>query len=130
MKKGPRVPVPDPEVEALIRAEAERLGVPQRVLGAEEIIERSIFGLIIEGAKILEEGIAIRASDIDVVWMNGYGFPRFRGGPMHYADTLGMEKVVATAQSLNQRFGDEYWKVPSLIVELAESGRRFADVTN
>ena len=93
---GSRKPIADPEVDAIIKAEAKRLGVEPREISAEEIIERCIYGLVVEGARILEEGIASRSADIDVVWMNGYGFPRHRGGPMHYADTVGLDKVYAT----------------------------------
>src|SRR5690606_17274806 len=77
---GSRTPIPDPKVREMIRAEAERLGVPQREIGAEEIVQRCIYGLVTEGARILEDGIAARSPDIDVVWINGYGFPRYRGG--------------------------------------------------
>jgi len=127
-EKGSRDPTPDPEVAALIRSEAEKLGIERHDISADEIVERCIYGLIVEGARILEEGIAIRSSDIDVVWMNGYGFPRHRGGPMHYADSIGLGKVYATVCSLRDRFGPMYWEPPQLLKELAESGRRFADV--
>ena len=120
--------MPDPEVDALIRSEARKLGIERRDISADEIVERCIYGLIVEGARILEEGIATRSSDIDVVWMNGYGFPRYRGGPMHYADSIGLDKVYATVCSLRDRFGPMYWEPPQLLQELAESGRRFADV--
>jgi 3-hydroxyacyl-CoA dehydrogenase len=127
-EKGSRKPVPDPTVAELIRSEAERLGVEQREISEQEIIERCIYGLVTEGARILEEGIASRSADIDVVWMNGYGFPRHRGGPMHYADTVGLDKVYATVRDFEQRFGSMYWEPPALLRELAESGRRFADL--
>jgi len=126
-EEGSRLPTPDPDVEAMIRAEATRLGVEQRDVGAEEIIERCIYGLIVEGARILEEGIANRSSDIDVVWMNGYGFPRYRGGPMHYADSIGLAKVYESVCALEERFGSTYWEPPALLKKLAESGGRFAD---
>ncbi|MGI9205638.1 MAG: 3-hydroxyacyl-CoA dehydrogenase NAD-binding domain-containing protein, partial [Woeseiaceae bacterium] len=125
---GSREPTPDPEVDALIRAEADKLGVARRDISEDEIIERCIYGLIVEGAKILEEGIAIRSSDIDVVWMNGYGFPRHRGGPMHYADSIGLDKVYETVCGLKDRFGPLYWDSPKLLQDLAKSGGRFADV--
>lgn len=128
-ESGSREPIPDPEVTALIRSEAEKLGVPQRDIDAQEIIERCVFGLIVEGARILEEGIAIRSSDIDVVWMNGYGFPRYRGGPMHYADSLGLDVVLDTVHKLRDQFGDMYWDPPELLLELAKSGRRFDEFT-
>ncbi len=124
---GSRTPIPDPEVQALIRKEAKRLGVVPREIGAEEIIERCIYGLVTEGARILEDGIAARASDIDVIWVNGYGFPRHRGGPMHYADTIGVDKVYDTVCEFRDRFGARYWEMPKLLKELAGSGGRFGD---
>ncbi len=125
---GSRTPVPDPEVQVLIREEAERLGVEQRAIGEQEIIERMIYGLITEGAKILEEGIASRSSDIDVVWINGYGFPRHRGGPMHYADTVGVDRVYETVRSFRERFGPLYWEPPELLRKLATTGGRFGEL--
>jgi len=124
---GSRKPIPDPEVTAIIRAEADKLGIEQREIPDEEIIERCIYGLIVEGARILEDGIAIRSSDIDVVWMNGYGFPRYRGGPMHYADMTGLDTVYAKVREFETRFGPQYWKAPALLKKLAESGGKFGD---
>ena len=129
-EEGSRKPVPDPEVAALIHEEAKRLNVPQRDISEEEIIERCIYGLVVEGARILEEGIAQRSGDIDVVWMNGYGFPAFRGGPMHYADSIGLNKVYETVCEFRERFGPMYWEPPELLKELAASGGSFADVRN
>jgi 3-hydroxyacyl-CoA dehydrogenase len=126
--KGSRKPEPDPEVAAIIKAEAEKLGVEQRDVDEQEIIERCIYGLGVEGARILEDGIAIRSGDIDVVWMNGYGFPRHRGGPMHYADSVGLDKVYEKVCEFEQKFGSEYWQPPALLRELAESGKGFADL--
>ncbi|MDX1480036.1 MAG: 3-hydroxyacyl-CoA dehydrogenase NAD-binding domain-containing protein [Woeseiaceae bacterium] len=126
-EKGSRQPVPDPAVTDIIREEAARLGVPQRDIGAEEIVERCIYGLVTEGARILEEGIALRSADIDVIWINGYGFPRYRGGPMHYADRIGLDTVLARVQEFADRFGPAYWEPPQLLLELARSGGRFAD---
>jgi 3-hydroxyacyl-CoA dehydrogenase len=125
---GSRKPIPDPEVTAIIKAEAEKLGVEQRDIDAEEIIDRCIYALVTEGARILEDGIASRSADIDVVWMNGYGFPRHRGGPMHYADTIGLDKVLARVREFEGRFGSLYWEPPKLLTELAESGRSFSDL--
>jgi 3-hydroxyacyl-CoA dehydrogenase len=124
---GSRAPIPDPEVAALIREEASRLGVEQRQVPAEEIIQRCIYGLVVEGARILEEGIAERSGDIDVIWLNGYGFPRYRGGPMHYADTVGLDLVYQTVCEFRDRFGPMYWEPPELLKSLAESGGKFAD---
>ncbi len=126
-EEGSRTPRPDPEVAGLIEAEAARLGIERRDIGADEIVERCIYGLVTEGARILEEGIATRASDIDVIWINGYGFPRHRGGPMHYADATGLGKVYATVCEFRERFGPEYWEPPKLLADLAGSGGRFGD---
>jgi 3-hydroxyacyl-CoA dehydrogenase len=123
---GSRAPVPDPTVAALIRDEAKRLDVPQRDIGEQEIIERCNYALVVEGARILEEGIAERSADIDVVWMNGYGYPRYRGGPMHYADSVGLDQVYETVCNFRDRFGSMYWEPPALLRELANSGGRFA----
>lgn len=125
---GSRLPSPDPEVRQLIRDEAERLGVEQRDIGETEIIERCIYALITEGARILEDGIAARASDIDVIWINGYGFPRYRGGPMHFADTVGADTVYHKICEFRARFGDRYWQPPALLEKLAETGGRFGDL--
>lgn len=122
---GSRTPIPDPEVAEMIRAEAERLGVEQRDVPAEEIVERCIYGLVTEGARIIEEGIAARAGDIDVIWTNGYGFPRYRGGPMHYANEVGLQNVYQRVVDFEQRFGSEYWKPPALLRDRAQVGGRF-----
>ncbi len=127
-EKGSRKPAPDPEVNALIRMEAESLGIEQREVPETEIIERCIYALVVEGARILEDGIASRAADIDVIWLNGYGFPRHRGGPMHYADTVGPAKIYETVCEFRERFGPMYWEPPELLSKLAKSGGRFADV--
>ena len=127
-EEGSRTPKPDPEVSAIIKAESDRLGIEHRDINEQEIIERCVYGLVVEGARILEEGIASRSSDIDVVWMNGYGFPRHRGGPMHYADTVGLDNVYTAVCEFEKRFGAQYWSPPALLKELAESGRRFADI--
>ncbi len=125
---GSRVPVSDPEVQELINNEAKALGIKQRSIGENEIVERCIYGLIVEGARIIEEGIVYRSSDIDLVWINGYGFPRFRGGPMFYADRLGVDKVYAKICDFSERFGPLYWEPPKLLQELAEKGRRFSEL--
>ena len=125
---GSRSPQPDPDVQTMIRAEAERLGVTQRDISADEVIDRCIFGLVTEGARILEDGIASRASDIDVIWIAGYGFPAWRGGPMHFADELGLDAVYRKVLEFRERFGAEFWEPPGLLKSLAESGGRFSDV--
>ena len=125
---GSRTPVRDPEAEALIRDEAAALGIEQRRISENEIVERCIYALVTEGARILEDGIALRSSDIDVIWINGYGFPRHRGGPMHFADTVGLSAVCDTVREFERRFGPMYWKPPELLKELAEKNGRFGDV--
>jgi len=124
---GSRTPTPDPDVAAMIEGEATRLGIERRDIEADEIVERCIYGLISEGARILQDGMALRASDIDVIWINGYGFPAHRGGPMHYADVIGLDKVFARVGEFRDRFGAQYWEPPELLKELAEKGETFAD---
>lgn len=124
---GSRVPIPDAEVQALIASEAESLNIEQREIDDQEIVERCIIALIVEGTRILEDGISPRPGDIDVIWTNGYGFPRHRGGPMHYADTIGLDRVYATVREYRDRFGPMYWEVPELLKDLATRGRCFAD---
>ncbi|MFP6681103.1 MAG: 3-hydroxyacyl-CoA dehydrogenase NAD-binding domain-containing protein, partial [Gammaproteobacteria bacterium] len=120
-----RKAVPDPEVAALAKTEAAALGVQQIDISDEEIIERLFYSMINEGALILEEGIALRPSDIDVVYANGYGMARYRGGPMHYADTVGLANVRAAMLKYRERYGDLYWTPAPLLDELANSGSTF-----
>ena len=125
--KGSRAPRPDPEVEAMIVAESERRGVARREIGAEEIVERCMYQLVNEGAKILEEGIALRAGDIDAIYANGYGFPRWRGGPMFYADTVGLRTVYDAVSRYYDALG-EAWRPAPLLERLARAGETFNDV--
>jgi 3-hydroxyacyl-CoA dehydrogenase len=118
---------PHPEAEEVIRQEARRLNVERRVPSATEILERCLYGLVNEGAKILEEGVALRAADVDVVYTSGYGFPRYRGGPMFWADSVGLERVVSGIKKLADRFGTEYWTPAPLLTELARTHRRLSD---
>ena len=121
-----RNPVPDPEVMKLAQQEATALKIPQLEIADEEIIERLFIAMINEGALILDEGIAMRPSDIDVVYCHGYGMPRYRGGPMHYADSLGLGRVHSAMQKYRARYGDLYWTPAPLIEKLAKSGKTFA----
>ncbi|HEX9707245.1 MAG TPA: 3-hydroxyacyl-CoA dehydrogenase NAD-binding domain-containing protein [Steroidobacteraceae bacterium] len=116
----------DPEVIELIRAEAERLKIRQRKVSPSEIVGRCILALINEGARILEEGIAESPADIDVIWCNGYGFPRHRGGPMFYADTLGLEAVLDSIRLYGREHGERYWTPAPLLVTLAGENTSFA----
>lgn len=121
-----RRPIPDPEVERLIENVAAEALIERRQISEEEIIERTQYALINEGAKILEEGIALRAVDIDIVYINGYGYPAWRGGPMWYADTVGLAKVYERVKQFHEEHG-ELWSPATLLKELAEAGRTFAD---
>ncbi|MBO0859512.1 MAG: enoyl-CoA hydratase/isomerase family protein [Chloracidobacterium sp.] len=118
--------IPDPEVDALIEQVAAEQGVERRPITEEEIIERTQYALINEGAKILEEGIALRAVDIDIIYINGYGYPAWRGGPMWYADTVGLKKVYDRVSQFHKEHG-ELWEPAPLLKRLAEEGRTFAD---
>ena len=120
-----RKAVPDREVTALARSEAAALGVKQIEVSDEEIIERLFYSMINEGALILEEGIALRPSDIDVVYASGYGMGRYRGGPMWYADTVGLKTVCSAMQKYRKRYGDLYWSPAPLLEKLANSGKTF-----
>ena len=118
--------VPDTEIESLIAARSEEMGITRREISDEEILQRCIYQLINEGAKILEEGMAVRASDVDVVWLHGYGFPRWRGGPMFYADMVGLPEIVATLDRFHGEWGDT-WEPAALLRELADAGSSFKD---
>jgi len=117
--------VPDPEVAALAKEEAAALGVKQIEVSDEEIIERLFYSMINEGALILEEGIALRPSDIDVVYANGYGMARYRGGPMFYADTVGLKNVRDAMLKYKARYGALYWTPAPLLDKLANEGKTF-----
>ena len=125
--KGSRTPVPDPEIERLIVAESKRLGIKRQAISDEEIVKRCIYGMVNEGAKILEEGIALRSSDIDIIYLTGYGFPAWRGGPMFYADTVGLDKVYADVKRFHETHGF-FWRPAPLLEKLAREGKRFSDL--
>jgi 3-hydroxyacyl-CoA dehydrogenase len=118
--------IPDPEVNNLVRKWASEAGIAPRKISSEEIVERCIYALVNEGARILDEGIALRAVDIDIIYLNGYGFPAYRGGPMWYADTVGLDKVYRRISEFHQRHG-ELWEPAPLLNRLAEEGRTFAE---
>lgn len=123
---GSREPIPDPEVDAMIAAEAARLGVVQREVPEQEILERCLYALVNEGARILAEGIAASPADIDAIWCNGYGFPKERGGPMAYADEVGLPTVLEATRRYQRTQGDRYWTPAPLLVELANRQASFA----
>ena len=122
-----RKAVPDPEVMELARREAQALGVRQIEVSDEEIVERLLFSMVNEGARVLEEGIAIRPGDIDVIFVNGYGMPRYRGGPMKYADMAGLDNVLAAVEKYSARYGDLWWTPAPLLEQLARSGSSFRE---
>ncbi len=122
-----RAPSPDPEVLRLVEAQAAAHGVARREIDAGEIVDRLLFALINEGLRIVEEGIAQRPSDIDVVYVYGYGFPAWRGGPMHTADVIGLDAVYARVCEFRDRFGSANWTPAPLLGELASSGTTLAE---
>src|SRR5882724_1649843 len=124
---GNRKPIPDAEVDRMLAAYRKEMGLKARPISDDEIVERCIYALANEGAHILEEGIALRASDIDMVYLTGYGFPPYGGGPMFYADTAGLDKVLAAIQKFQQGYQGAQWKPAALLIKLAKEGRRFND---
>ena len=116
-------PAVDPEVEAIVLEESARLGITRREISDQEIVERCLFALVNEGAKLLAEGIAARPLDVDTVWMNGYGFPKFRGGPMFYADLCGLPDVVAKINDFAKGHQGWAWEAAPLLVKLVEEGK-------
>ena len=119
--------ISDPEVEAMIKQEAAKLNVEQRDISDQEILQRCFYPLINEGARILEEGIAQRPSDIDVVYVFGYAFPVAKGGPMHYADQIGLKNVYDKICEFRESYGEQYWQPAPLLKQLAEAGKTFAE---
>ncbi|WP_313241996.1 3-hydroxyacyl-CoA dehydrogenase NAD-binding domain-containing protein [Stutzerimonas nitrititolerans] len=122
---GNRTPLENPELASMLAAASREKGIERRELDERYIVERTLYSLVNEGAKILEEGIAQRSSDIDLIYLNGYGFPAWRGGPMFYADSVGLDKVLATIRELHARCGD-WWKPAPLLEKLAAEGRTFS----
>ncbi len=118
---------PEPKVAELIEQFSRDKGITRRAMSDQEILDRCMLPMVNEGAKILEEGIAIRASDIDVVWVNGYGFPVYRGGPMRWADDIGLPKVVARLRELQAEDKSDFWKPAALLEQLAAAGKRITD---
>jgi 3-hydroxyacyl-CoA dehydrogenase len=129
-EKGSRERHDNLEAIDLFAAEALRLGIAQRRISDEEIEQRCLFAMINEGAKVLEEGVALRASDIDVVYTSGYGFPRFRGGPMFHADTVGLGEICARIDGFAERLDRRHWQASGLLRALADSGEAIADYSN
>ena len=126
---GSRTPVPDTVVSQIIEECAREAGIQRRAITDEEIVERCIYALVNEGAKVLQEGIAQRASDIDLIYVNGYGFPAWRGGPMFYADTVGLATVYQRICQFHAQHG-AFWTPAPLLKKLAEEGRSFKELGN
>jgi 3-hydroxyacyl-CoA dehydrogenase len=121
-----RKAMPDPDVHALIEKTSREIGIERRTIADNEIIERCLYAMINEGARILDEGYAARAGDIDVIYTTGYGFPSWRGGPMWYADTVGLKNVYQRICEFERRFGSDLWAPAPLLKDLAEVGGTFA----
>jgi 3-hydroxyacyl-CoA dehydrogenase len=127
-EKGSRTPTPDPEVARLIEEKARERGIQRREIPAEEITERTLYPMINEGARILEEKIAARPSDIDIVWVNGYGFPVGKGGPMFWADLVGLKTIVERLEHWHGRTGKAVFAPSPLLKKLAAEGRTFSSL--
>jgi 3-hydroxyacyl-CoA dehydrogenase len=121
-----RKPLPDPDVLALIEKTTTAAGITRRSFTSEEIIERTIYALINEGARVLEEGVALRAADIDTVYVSGYGFPAYRGGPMFYADRVGLATIHDRVAALHREHGQR-WAPAPLLARLAREGSSFKE---
>lgn len=120
-------PVPNPEIDTLIAAEQARLGIQPRDIPEDEIVARYMMAMISEAARVVEDGIALRPIDVDAVFLFGYGFPRWRGGPLHYADTLGAEALIARIDAFAEH-DPQFWQVPPLLRRMADEGLRFSDM--
>ena len=125
-----RAATPDPEVEEIILAFAERQGVTRRDISDQEILERSLYPMVNEGAKILAEGIAIRGSDVDVVWINGYGWPMYTGGPMFWADAIGLDQVAERIRHYSSTLGGDHWEISPLLETLASQNGSLSTYAN
>src|SRR5262249_1353257 len=119
-----RKSVADADVEAMIESTAKAAGIQRRDISQEEIIERCLYMMINEGARILEEGYALRAGDIDTIYLAGYGFPAYRGGPMWYADTVGLDRILSRILAFREQHGPR-WEPASLLKRVAAEGRTF-----
>jgi len=127
LDKGDRTPQRDPELEQFVADESARMGITRKPMDEQEIIKRCLYGMVNEGAKLLEQGIALRASDIDVTYLTGYGFPAHHGGPLYLADRIGLAKVLADIERLHAQ--DGYWWTPApLLQRLVAEGKSFADL--
>ncbi|MEM1162988.1 MAG: 3-hydroxyacyl-CoA dehydrogenase family protein, partial [Pseudomonadota bacterium] len=125
---GNRTPIPDAVTAKIVEEEGVRKHNHRRDIGDDEIVERCMLALVNEGARILEEGKAMRASDIDVIYLTGYGYPIYRGGPMFWADLMGLDKVLAKIKGFHAAgCGDKTWEPAPLIEQLVAEGKSFKD---
>ncbi|WP_111493326.1 3-hydroxyacyl-CoA dehydrogenase NAD-binding domain-containing protein [Marinobacter bohaiensis] len=127
-EEGSRKPIPDPEVDKLIAEFRKEQGIEPREISDQEILERCMYVMINEGAKILDEGIAARALDVDIVWIYGYGFPAYRGGPMFWADQVGVKEIFDTVKRFHDTLGGAQWEPAPLLERLANEGKTFASL--
>jgi 3-hydroxyacyl-CoA dehydrogenase len=126
-EKGDRTPHPDPEVKRVIQEVTSQMGIQQRAFTPEEILRRLLFASVNEACKILEEGKALRASDVDVMWLHGFGFPRYRGGLMFWADQIGSRAVYDQIAEWHQRYG-ERWRPSNLLRDVAQKGGALREI--
>ncbi len=122
---GGRVPLPDPLIERLIVDYSKEHGIVRRLINDAEILERCLYSMINEAAKILQEGVAARAIDVDMVWLHGYGFPRYRGGPLFYADEVGVKSVFDAVLKYRDQFGPDFWTPAPMLEEMTAAGKSF-----
>ena len=127
-EEGSRVGQPDPEVVEIVEQTSTELGIERREIDDEEVLKRCLYGLINEGARILEEGIALRPCDIDIVYINGYGFPEVTGGPMFWADQQGLDNVLADIRRFGEIYGGETWEPAPLLEKLVAEGKGFSSL--
>ena len=125
---GDRTPRPDPEVARILEDYRHAAGITSRRIEDREILERCLYAMINEGARILDEGIAQRAVDIDIIWLHGYGFPAYRGGPMFWADQVGLRQIRDRLSVLHERTGAPHWQPSPLLDRLAQAGQTFASL--
>jgi 3-hydroxyacyl-CoA dehydrogenase len=127
-EKGSRTPTPDPQIEKLIEDKARETGVNRRAISSEEIAERTMYPMVNEGARILEVKIAARPSALDIVWINGYGFPVGKGGPMFWADLTGLKKIAERLEYWHGKTGKDVFAPSPLLKRLAAEGKGFASL--